>query len=413
MSTEDSANAPLRLEWVEETTEGTTPSDPGWSGVSFNIESPWSWEPDANTTALRGSGSVKPRGFYNGAETHEASFDYSLAHWFLDTSGNAQDPAYHAMDVNADNRIKATHTVVSRRDYSTGGADNAGRRFYVVGKGGHPSSVTIPFETEEGTPILASLSYQFSKIRSYEISQPGSSQVLAVENNGTTSVDVTIEDEGAATSNTVTVAGGATELTLDPFGDIDAIELSTDVDGTVRVGTDDGSTTGGQIATELAVIKGTDSYPANEGDLGIPALGAGSRATTIDATSEVIFMGDKLDYSGTPIADEIESGELTIDLGLDDNTQTGTAERNIHATEWSAELTASVAGESVVEGQMTRYLTEQMDDVVWTTTSGETLTLVNGRLTSPGEYAPDTGEAKVMLDATFEFEDISVSNASS
>lgn len=400
----EGGTAPVRLEWVEEQTEGDSPANPDWKGFSFNIENYWNWEPDANTTELRGTGSVKPRGFYNGAETHEASFEYSMARWLLDASGNVQDPAYHAMDVNADQSVKATHTVVSRQEYDSGGSDGAGRRTYVVGKGGHPSTVTLPFETEEGTPITVSLEYQFQKIRPYQISQPSAGTTLDITNNGSTSVDVTVEDEGATTSETITVAAGTTETTLDSYSDIDAVELSTDTDGDVVV--TDGA------GTEFVTIKGSDSHPADEGDLGIPALGTGSHAAEITEGSEVIFLGDTIEAGdGSAIADEIESAEATIGLGIDDNTQTGTAERNIHATEWSAELTASVAGENVVEQQMVEYLREIASNVVWQSTGGESIEWENGRLQSPGEFAPETGEAKVMLDSVFAFEDITVSNA--
>lgn len=399
----ESGTSPNRIEWVEEDTEGVTPSDPAWKAFSYNIENFFNWEPDANTTALRGTGDDHPRGFFNGSETHEASFEYSLVRWFVDDTGNAQDPSYYALDTDADNAHRGSHTVVSRQDYSSDGNDSAGRRVYVVGKGGKAGSVTLPFETEEGTPILASLEYQFEKIRAYTIHQPSSSTTIDIENQGTTSVDVTIEDEGASTTDTVTVAGGATATSVETFGDIDAVELSSDVDGDIIL--TDGS------STEFMRIKGTDSYPADEGDLGVPILGTGSHASAIAEGSEIVFLGDSLTYGTGTFADEIESGELSIELGLDDNPRTGTASRNIHPTEWTAELTASVAGTEVTEQQMVRYLTENQVDITWTTTNGETLDLTDTRMTSPGEFAPETSQGKVMLDATFEAEDITVSNA--
>lgn len=398
----ESGTSPVRLEWIEETTEGVTPDNPDWNAFSYNIENYWNWEPDANTTALRGTGDDHPRGFFNGAETHEASFEYSLARWFVDGSGNAQDPSYYALDTDADNSHRGSHTVVSRQDYTQDGNDGAGRRVYVVGKGGKAGSVTLPFETEEGTPILVSLEYQFEKIRAYTIHQPSASTTLDITNNGSTSVDVTVENEDASTTETITVASGATVTSTETLAGLDAIELSNEVDGDVVV--TDGS------GTTFATIKGSQAYPADEGDLGIPALGTGSHASAIAEGSEVVFLGDSLSYGTGTFADEIESGELSVELGLDTNTRTGTASMNIHPTEWTAELTASVAGTEVTEQQMVRYLTENQVDIAWTTTGGETLDLVDTRMTSPGEFAPETSQGKVMLDATFEAEDISVTN---
>lgn len=398
---QDRGTAPLRLEWVAETTEGSLPDNPDFDGFSYNILNYWGWEPEASTTTLRGAGSSKPRGHFNGSETHDASFEYSLARWFLDTNGDIQDPAYHFLDVAADNSVQATHTVVSRQEYLSGGNDDAGRRFYVVGKGGHPGSVTLPFETSEGAPIATGLEYQFEKIRNYTIHQPSADTTLDIINNGSTSVDVTVEDEGANTVATYTVAGGGSTTTTETFSDIDAVELNTDTDGTVEV--TDGS------GTTFITIDGSDKYAAGEGDLGIPTLGSGSHATDISEGNEVIFIDDTLDYDGTAIADEIESGELTIDLGLGDNSKAGTARRNIHSEEWSAELTATVAGENVTKQQMNDYLQAAEFDIVWTAQQGS-ITLTNAWLTSPGEFAPETGDGKIMLDGTYNAEDITVSN---
>jgi len=400
-ATMDRGTAPLRLEWIEETTTGDVPENPDFNGFSYNIENLWGWEPDANTATLRGAGDPKPQGFFNGSETHEASFEYSLAQWFKDGSGNTQDAANDFLDLRDDNAVAATHSVVSRQEYNSGGADGAGRRHYVVGKGGHPSTVTLPYETEEGTPILVSLEYQFEKIRTYVIDQPSASTTLDVENKGTTSVDVTVEGEGAGTTETLTVSGGSTVTTTATFDDIDAVDLNTDTDGDVVIS--DGS------GTTFLTIQGSDDFAAGEGDLGVPTLGTGSHAADIPEGNEVIFIDDTLDYSGSPIADEIESGELTVDLGIDSNSRVGTASQNIHATEWSAELTASVAGEDVTEQQMTDYLAGVANDIKWTAQQGD-ITLPGCRLTSPGEYAPETGTAKIMLDGTWSAEDITVSN---
>lgn len=389
---------PLRLEWVPEAVEGITPTDPEWNLFSNEVYGRWDTEPDANTQAQRPSGTIKPTGFFNGAETWEASFSWDMMQWFVDASGNTLDPSNDFIQLAQDNSLKTTHTVVERKEHYDGNGNVISRQF-TVGKGGHPDEVTVPFETEDGTPIQNTASYQFEKIRKYTITQPSASMTLSIENTGSSSVDVTIEDEGAATTETVTVSAGSTATTTSSFADIDAVELSTDIGGDIIVS--DGS------GTTFVTIRGSDAYPASEGDLGVPALGAGSHASAL-AESYVIFLDDTLKYTGGEIAPEIASGELTVSTGINSNTKAESTRQNIHAEEWSATMTISVAGPNVSDEQFEAYLTEVVNDIEWQATEG-TLTGVNGRLTSPGSYSPESGTAKLMLDSEYSFEDITIS----
>lgn len=399
----DRGTAPLRLEWTQETETGVTPDSPSWSAFSYAIQSYFSWEPDANTTRLESAGSLKPQGFFNGSETHSQSFEYSLVRWLKDGSGNTQDPAADFLDVAADNSLKATHSIVGRQEYASGGNDDAGRRHYVVTKGAHPSTVTLPFETEEGTPIQVSLEYEAEKTRSYNIHQPSAGTTLEVvsSNANDTTQTLTIEDEGAATTEDVSLNGTTAVTTTATFDDIDAAHLDAETQGDITIS--DGS------GTTFMTIEGSESYNHGEGDLGVPALDGGSHAGSISEGNEVVFLDDTLDYDGTEIADEIESGELSVDLGIADNSQSGTPRRNYHPESWTAEVTASVAGEGVTEKQMVDYLTGEVHDIKWTAQQGS-VTLSDTRLMSPGEFVGEDGQAKLMLDGTWEAEDITVSN---
>jgi hypothetical protein len=397
----EGGSAPQRTEWVAETTEGQTPADPSWNLYSDNLTTLWDWEPDANTASLEATGTVKPQGFFNGSEVHEATFSWWQQQWFVDGSGNTVDPAYDGMDVASDNSIKTTHTVVTREVHNDGGTAGAGRRIYIVGKGGHPQAPTIPFETEEGLPIELEMAYQFEKIRTYSISQPDSGTTLDITNNGSSSVDVTIEDEGAGTSETVTVSSGATSSTTSSFADIDAVELSTDVDGDVTV--DDGS------GNTLVTIKGKNNYPADEGDLGVPALGSGSHASAL-GSSYVIFNNDTLQYSSGAISDQVASAEAEVGVELDSDSETGTQRQDVYVPGdgWGATVTATVAAPNVADAQVTDYLTEVVRDVVWTADEG-TLTFKNGQIQSPGTITKESDQGKLMVDVEFGFEDITVS----
>lgn len=391
---------PTRIEWIQETTPGEVPADPAWELFSDNVTSFWDWEPDANTQTQRGVGAINPQGFFNGSETHEATFVYDLQQWYVDGSDNTVDAGGDFLTPSADNSIRSTHAVVTREEHSSGGTDDAGRRLYTVGKGGHPSTITVPFETEDGSPITQSLEYQFEKVRQYDISQPSASTTLDVENQGSTSVDVTIENEGATTSDTVTVAGGATVTSVETFGDIDAVELSTDTDGDVIV--TDGS------GTEFTRIKGTDSYPADEGDLGVPTLGSGSHASAL-GTDYVRFLDDTLTVPNAPTDLEIVSGELSVDTGLNDNSKTGSARRNIHPTAFEYSFTATLASPNVGHTQTLNYLTENTGDVVWTAGEGS-ITGNDAFIMSPGSYSKESENGKLTMDNEFMAESLTVTN---
>jgi len=212
---------------------------------------------------------------------------------------------------------------------------------------------------------------------------------------------VTIEDEGAATTeNALTVAGGSTVTTTESFGDIDAIELSNDIDGDLVV--TDGS------GTTLATIKGSDSYPAGEGDLGIPALGSGSHASSI-GSEYVRFIDDTLSVPNLGTDYEITSGEMSVETGLESNAKLGSASQNVHSTNWTYTVTASLAGPKVTVDQTQNYLTETTGTITWT--AGEGSIDFNGAfIQSPGEYTKEAGNGKLITDNEFEAETITVSN---
>jgi len=379
----EAGTRPVRIEFVREDTRGQTPSDPDWQPYSDHVENFWGWEPDANKQAEQPVGSPDPDFTDAGSETHEGDVQYWLQRWFVDGSGNAQDPAADAMLLDADNRVNNTHSTVSRMDISNNGADGAGYRIYHVGKGGTPTETTVPFEVDDGSPPSVQLSYQWEKKRTYRIDQPASSTTLDVTNNGSTSVDVTLEDEGAATTETVTVSGGSTVTSVESFGDIDAVELSTDTDGDVVV--TDGA------GTEFTRIKGSDSY-TTEGDLGVPALGSGSHAGTV-GTDYIIFNDDDYQYSTEEIAAEIISGELTVGMEVGDNSQVGTARRATYSDGRRATWTATVAGESTSVDMVADYLTSAVHDIEWVAGEGK-ITGPNAEHFSPGTSDFEAGSGK-------------------
>jgi len=392
---------PTRLEWVAETTEGETPADPGWNLFSDNVTNAWDWEPDANTSRQNSLGEITAQGFFNGSETHEATFSYDLQQWYYDGSDNTVDAGGDFLKPSADNSLRATHTVVSWSEQADGGVNGEGRYICTVGKGGHPDSLTAPFETEDGSPIEQELSYMFQKIRQYNIEQPPSGgSKLTVNNNGSSDVDVTLENFENTTSETLTVTAGGSETTTASFSDLAVVELDTDVDGDVTV--EDGS------ANTLATINGSQAYPAGEGDLGVPATESGTHASAINS-DYIRFLDDTLSIPNVEADIEITSGEMSVETGLDDNSKLGSAERNIHAAEWTYTVTASLAGETASVDQFVNYLTETTGEIIWTESSSQDITFSGSFIQSPGSYTKEAGNGKQIFDNEWSAESITVS----
>lgn len=392
---------PTRLEWVEETTVGEAPADPSWEIFSDNWTSAFDWEPDANTQRQNGAGEITAQGFFNGSETHDLSFTYDLQRWPYTAGGDIQDISGYFLEPASDNSLKATQTIVGWSEQADGGANGEGRYIVTVAKGCHPDSLTMPFETEDGSPISTETSFQASKIRQYDLQQPPSGgSAITVNNGGTTSVDVTVENYDASTQETVTVAGGGSSTTTATFSSLGAVELDTDTDGDVTV--EDAS------ANTLATIKGSDSYPAGEGDLGVPATGSGGSHATALGSDYIRFLDDDLTVPNVESDIEIISGEMSVETGLDDNSKLGSARRNIHAAEWTYTVTATLAGSKVSVDQTTNYLTEQTGDIVWTAQEG-TITFNDCFIQSPGSYTKESGNAKLQADNEFEAQTITVS----
>ncbi len=131
-------------------------------------------------TAEQPAGAMDPDFTAPGSEQHEVTVSYWLQNWVVDSNGDPLDACADAMLLSADNSFKNTHSVMSRMEVTSGGADGAGYRVYHVGKGGAPSEVTLPFETDDGNPVVVEMSYIFEKFRTYRIDQPSAGTTLEV-----------------------------------------------------------------------------------------------------------------------------------------------------------------------------------------------------------------------------------------
>jgi len=384
-----------RIEFVRESAQGETPADPEWNLYSDNLDTALVVSSDAQIEAQRGVGDVNVQDFFAGPEDHTASIDYHLQDFFVDGTGSPVDAAGDAIVRDAEEDV-STHTAVDRYTASDG------TRVYRVLKGGYPNLGDISGDPSSGLPIMVSLEYEAKKIRSYKASQPDAGTTLEVASTDAsdTTQTLTIEDEGAGTSEEVSLNGTTAVTTTETFSDIDAFELDAETAGDVTIG--DGS------GTTFVTIRGADYYDGVEGDLGVPALGAGSHPSE-KGTAYERFLDDDITRGGTSVGVEIRSASASVTNNYDKTAVAGTKCLAIHEGAQDGELSATVAGEFQEHSDMEDHLSAQTADIVWTF-SGGTLTFADAALTDLGDIGPSAGDVISTQDNTFTAGDISVSS---
>lgn len=403
-----------RIEFIRESTTGTVPTDPAWNLYSDTVRSV-EWGPDTQIETVRGIGDAAPSQFFKGPETHELTVTYDLQQksgtgdtLYDGTSSN--DAAYDGMVRDSDQLLNETHSFVDREDKTSisaeetiNGSTSLDTRVYTVGKGGYISEVTLTGDPGSDQPIQVELTYQFEKIRSYQIDQPSSGTTLDVSSSDSndTSQTLTIEDEGAGTTEDVSLSGTSTVSTSSSFSDIDALELDSETAGTVTV--NDGT-------NDLAKIDGSSSYSGIEGDLGVPALGSsGSHASAIGESFEVI-LGDSIEQpSGTDLAYDVNSVEFTVSNNIEQMNRTDSLKQRLFPGGQDIEVTATILGETESHNQILDHLQVSTNNVRWTI-SGGYVEATSASLTDPGSRTVESGQAAMTLDNTFTGQGVTISN---
>jgi len=352
----------------------------------------FSWNPDAAIEARRGIGSTDALGHDAGPESHTATVSY-----LLQGAIAAGTPLYEAFTRNTDG-IVAERTIVQREKHFTGGAASAGVRTYVVLEGAKPSSAKIPGDPGSAGPIQVDISYTAEKGRSYEISQPAATTVLAVESTvaGDNGGTVTVEDDGG--TQEAIIIGGTSSVS---FASIDAVELTAECTGdiTILVGTSAGAT--------LVTIYGSAAYDSAEGDMGVPLTPAtGSRTATLGTTYEK-FLGDDIAYGAGDLAYDINSVELSVDNSIETKPRHNTRKQRVTAGNRVLQLSATVLGETEYQDEVTRHLQVSASNITWTLTNS-TLVLTSAVLTDVGEKTEEEGAAFMSFDNTFEGRSITI-----
>lgn len=390
----ESGIKPQRLEFVRESTEGETPTDPDWDLYSDQVQSV-SPTMSVAISPRRSVGVVDPNDFLPGAEDHEFAVTYDVQQWFT-ASGDA---AYDGMTRDSSNELPSSHSIMMRDQLGGSGEAGGGHYMYTIFKGALVNSVELTGEPESGEPVMATLSYLAEKARSYRVSWPSSSTTLTVQStDDADTMDLTIEDEGASTTETVTLTGTTSVSTTSSFGSIDAFELTAEPAGDVTI--EDGS------GNTLVTIYGSASYEDRAGDTGIPALGSGSHASAIGSSFE-IFAGDLIERpsgSGGFIDSDdicINSASVTIENNLEATVCIDDIGKKINEGARNINISASIFGAAASYHSVTQHLRAVTSNIKWTL-SGGNLEFTNAVLTDAGDISKETETAVMTIDNTFQ-----------
>lgn len=398
-----------RIEFDRETTQGTTDNDPSWQLYSNTIRS-FEWSPDGSVEQTLGIGNVDPTAFLKGPESHELTISYDLMRGLVDGSGNPVDPSADGLLRDTDNGPVNTHSFVAREnktgitaEETVNGSTSKDTRIYTVGTGGVVDNVTYTGDPGSQNPVLVDITYQFEKVRSYQIDQPGTSDSLdLVSSDASDTMDVIIEQEDLVSEQVTLNGTNPVTTSKSDWSDIDAIYVvstgvstPTDHAGNITIS----ETTSGD---DLAIIYGSDAYDGMEGDYGVPVTESGSHPSALPSSGQELIIGDTVTRNGTAaeMAFDLVSVEISVDNNVETTTRIDTVAQRYHMGTRTLELTANVLGESQSHDNVIEHLQVTESDIVWNLT-GTTITLENAALTSVGSRSIEAGQAVLQLDNTF------------
>lgn len=395
----------VRAEWIAESTVGTPPSNPEWNKFSDYLDAGPGWSPPDFTSENNAVGSGDIVDITRGSEdAHEFTIEYWAQRPLIDKSANVNDPV--AFPLTHDYQTEHTsHTIVWRREVTEGGADGAGYRVYTVAHGARPTSGTIPGDPGEESPQSIELNYEAEYGRSHRIDQPSSGTTLSVSSTDSGAddgdVDIAIEDDGAATTETITCgnSGGST------FDSIDAVRVSLgDPSGDISI--TDGS------GTTFVTLQGLNTNGVDY-DLGVPLLGTGSHASAIGNDPEqYLGLNTASSFGGNLISpDRIHQFDLSVDLDSDTNAQQGTRRPSIDIGPRTVTADADVASQDASTKQIQSFLQGYTGDLTYAlggsnTGDGSTdITLEKAQVTDTDDKSFGAGDANNIFAITLTAQD--------
>jgi len=409
-----------RVEFVREDVDANgdpvTPSDPVWERPSDRVYSV-EWGPTPGLSADRGLGDTDVAAHDKGPEEHEFTTAYALQRWFVDANGDPSDLAGDGLLRDADGLLPNTHTVVDReskgkvapastvegRENDPANATSKETRIYTVVRGGKIGEVTVTVDPGDQQPANVEVVHSAEKVRRIQIDQPTAGTTLQVKttDDADTSQTLTVEDEGATATEDVALNGTTAVATTASFDNIDALSLDAETTGDVEVYDGDPATDG----ELLAVVSGADSYDGIEGDLGVPALGAGSHSSAIGSsflrtlTDEITLDGDGDHWF------DINSKEFSVDNNLGTSNRDDSLRMRITEGTRGVEMSVTTMGETQSYAAARRSLQNVGGKIVWTFPEAPTgdgnLTLASSKLTDPGLGPYEAEESTMSIDETF------------
>jgi hypothetical protein len=418
------------LYFVRETADASgdpiAPTDPDWllfSSVVSNTE----YETNPNFDARQGLGAFIAQDKTRQQEDHTVTVGYDLEKFPTTSGGSAQDAWYDVSKRNADNQVASTHSVLRVEEFSSVATENTVHYRYLNELGNsHPStdpgatSKATRKETysrgcipEEGTMTLnpgdsataaVEISYIATKTRPYQFDQPASSTDIAIRSSdsGDTGLDVDIETDDGATSETLTTDGSdATANLVTSAESYGSLRVSTNGDhaGYIEVyAYDSGGSTAEQL---LAVIPGSTARDGVEADSGVPMLAGGSfeDESTLGDGIPAALSGD-ITFDGVNAAQYIGELELTVSNEVSDQTTSSGLSKFINAGGATITLSATVFGQVENVDYFKRMLRGQEGRVRLPTASGD-IDLERAYVDEVGEEV-EAGSAVALPETTFQ-----------
>lgn len=410
MSIRETPESGLRIDRVEvlrESTTGVTDTDPAWEFYSDNVIN-FTWSPSPGAERRDGLGTPDAVDHDVGNQEHELTIAYHLQRGLVDGSGNPDGFGGDAILRDENNQIHNTHSLVAREVRGQSPDDPSGvdgARTYTVMMGGYPEISSMEGDPENGAPIPIELTYMAEKIRSYEILQPSSSTLLTVSSSdsGDTTQTVTFENEGAGTTDTVSLNGTTEESTTSSFDDIDSISVSPETVGDVTVSINDGTETSPTAGTTLMTIHGGQHYSNDsqsiEGDLGVPPLGSGSHASAVGTDYEH-FIGDSVQRNSEDIAFDLNNVTMEVTQNYDLTTREDSTRYRISEGNRDVMLTATVVGDRASHSHIMDSLASIGTDLTWTL-SGTDITINEATVTGAPERTRESDQAAAQPEVEF------------
>jgi hypothetical protein len=393
--TAESGQLPGRYEWVAEPTPGAVPTDPEWNRFSDVIRT---FEMDPGPTLARQDSiaTADAVDHNRGPEEPSATVGYDLQRFPVDGNGDPVDASAYGILRDQYNDLLGTLLAVGRREYG-GGNDGAGVREYSVVRGAGVDSVSPTLDPSGEQPILMELSLTARKARSVKIHQPSAATTLElVSTEAADTMDVTIENEDAGTTETIALDGTTAVTTTTSFGDIDAIWLADNPEGNVTVSDGNGTTflelTGG--------LEYSDDDQPVDGDRGVPPTGAGSHAGEIGSTFEH-FVGDRFERpAGEAVRARINSASWTIENNINTQALHNTRAPAVDAGNRGVTVDADAAGPYVSHKSMMEAL-QKVQQHIEHELSGGVFTFKNAVPTDAAARTVEAEQAVASISETF------------